>query len=140
MKTLVELQEVALAEYRLRRASERVEIVAIGLEARDAWVQLPNIAASGTAFHVAGDDVRDAIAAIGCAASAKLISSGLTIWHSHYVNDMPSRADLDNFPQWARRGLLFHVPSERSIPYTRAGVLSSLVPSQELPSYESEEL
>lgn len=117
------------------RPSVRMEVVAIGLEEQDSWIQLPNIAQPGK-FMVAGEDVKDSMLAFVEQYGVGRLEC--SVWHCHYHNAEPSRADLDNVPGWAKRGLLFHTPTGTTSAYTRSGVLSHLSGHEAVPSYESE--
>ena len=126
VQSVAVLEQAALEEYGTVIASMRHEVVGLGLkfspDTMAVWYRLHNISPRFGSFLVAGEEVK---AVMEEAQRLNGPVAQVRLWHSHYVRDVPSRADLENFPQWAERGLLFHTPSERTLAYTKAGLLSA---------------
>lgn len=108
-----------------RRASDREEIVGVGFFEADVWLQLPNIAMSGQ-FRITGEDVKRAIEQLSSTSPSSGPVQYITLWHSHYHRDEPSKMDLDNFPGWAKSGIVYHAPTKATIHYSKRGIISTV--------------
>ena len=104
------------------------EIVALGFEDHDeggldtiVWYELDNVAGIGE-FLIEPDSIERVLAL----AQRELVPEDATryLWHSHYLDPMPSHADYANFPLWlVEAGIVFHAPSGTTTVYNNAGII-----------------
>lgn len=91
-----------------------------------SWVELENVlpkADQHNEFKIDGNEVRFVLQRAG-----KTLGLGptdkvqFTLWHSHYVNEGPSKRDLQAFPAWlVSEAIVYHAPTQTSTRYTAAG-------------------
>jgi hypothetical protein len=98
------------------------------------WYELENVAGVGE-FLVEDEDVRRVLNAAQANPDIGRDGGVLTgahvpivLWHSHYINEGPSTADVDNYPEWVDVGMVYHAPSGKTTLYNHSGVISPLTP------------
>ena len=99
------------------------EFVALGFMEPETeeiiWYELPNVAGVGE-FLVEGEAIH--------AVMLKAIGEGVSeyrrlLWHSHYNTVEPSKADVDEFPEWlVDVGVVWHVPTQTTTLYNSGGI------------------
>jgi proteasome lid subunit RPN8/RPN11 len=111
------------------------ELVALGFEDPVdeciTWFELTNVAEDPVGnFFVEPEEVERVLRAAqqeGCDSRSTRI-----LWHSHYRSEQPSEADYqlmrDN--PWIDAGIVFHAPTQKSVVYTSAGIISNRAEEQ----------
>lgn len=127
---LAELEKRADLQFDLPREMRR-EIVGLGFSKAGeyeliSWVELENVlpkADQHNEFKVDGNELRFVLQRAG-----KTLGLGerdkvqFVLWHSHYVNEGPSKVDLQHFPAWlVSEAMVYHAPTQTSTRYTAAG-------------------
>lgn len=120
----------------VEEGAEARELVALGFahathgglvdEADVLWYELPNVAGVGE-FLVDGEDIGRVLAqAVEDLGSENAEQCIRILWHSHYVTQEPSEADILEFPEWlASVGLVYHAPTDSTVAYSNAGIIQN---------------
>ena len=100
------------------------EFVALGFEDpyddTITWFKLPNAAEGAGEFVV---DAEPVVAVLRTARDTLDPDCLRYLWHSHYIAEEPSEADVSNFPDWVDAGIVFHAPSGKVTFYNSAGII-----------------
>lgn len=151
----MQVETLAQSRLELYGVAEAREVVALGFVIGEtdadassgegipivAWFELPNVAGVGE-FMVEGQDLKavfeSALVDPAVSAAQALLSSthpgsvlSRVLWHSHYISDVPSNADIADFPEWlVDVGMIYHVPTSRTVLYNASGIISPVSPDQ----------
>ena len=126
-----EIERRALKEHYLAMAEVRTEreIVAVGFKFPWAnsmvFEELRNISVEDHRFEVSAGDLAimlDSVVDRYGLDKANEVES-VWLWHSHPAGDEASKVDIENLPEWADGGFVYHTPTRATSRYNHFGVI-----------------